>query len=290
MKLFERVLGIFRRKNDAKTNGEELAFENTNFIQEENIIAQPTYDIKGDRDLLIMNISKFESENLPSKFDRLGSEVDVHALKFSFEARNFELVEKPLNGWVSYRDLQNLLDAYLKSEGRPKLFAIAIMSHGTENDKIQFSNGETKSVYKMLEPIFTRDKLSGVPKLVICQSCRGESLIPTAMVADSAKDDQTTINGQADTLFYFATAIGNLAVRDTKDGSPFIKVFCDTFRKENNFFNMSIAINRKIAEKDFPVEIDGDVIKYKQIPVFCHSFTKSLEFENFDPSKSKKGK
>ena len=132
-----------------------------------------------------------------------------------------------------------------------------------------------------MESIFICDKLLGVPKLVICQFCRGDSLIPTAtMVADSANDNQTTINGQADTLFYFATATGNLAMRDDKNGSPFINVFCEVFRKEINVWKMSIAINRKIAEKDFRISRDGDVFEYKQIPVFCHSFTKMLIFEN----------
>ena len=272
MKLFNRVRRFFRSKKP-----DENSFEYQRLVLEEVKILQPTYDINGNRDLLIVNIAKFDNQD-----GRSGSEVDVESLKSSFGTKSFKLFKDPLNGRVTYNDFHNLLKAYIKhiqKKGTPKLLAIAIMSHGTENDKILFSDHGTKSVYKILKPIFTCDELTGVPKLVICQFCRGEFLIPTAtMVADSANDNQTTINGQADTLFYFATAIGNLAIRDDRNGSPFIKVFCEIFCKEKNVWEMSIAINRKIAEKDFRINYDGDISKYKQIPFFCHSFTKMLIF------------
>ena len=299
MKLNDRFFNFFRSRR--KTNVD--SFANIGYISEENKItkkinkekqnlhpekcSQACYDIEGERDLLIVNISKFVYEH-----DRYGSEEDVDLLRFEFQKRDFELFSNSLNGHVSYQDFQRLLDSYLKSKRKPKLFAIAIMSHGVENDYIEFSDGELRSIYQILKPIFIDEKLSGVPKLIIGQFCRGTSLISTGLnvAVDSVNDSPKTINGQADTLFYFATAKGNLATRDPKKGSPFIKEFCKIFRRENNLWNMSIAINRNIAEQVFRIDYEGDISKYFQIPVFCHTFTKNLVFEKNDPAGSEKGK
>ena len=53
---------------------------------------------------------------------------------------------------------------------------------------------------KLLESIFVDKKLRGMPKMVVTQFCRGESMLPT-MVADSVPLTETSgltkhVNGQ----------------------------------------------------------------------------------------------
>ena len=50
---------------------------------------------------------------------------------------------------------------------------------------------------KLLEDILVDDKFKGIPKMVVTQFCRGESMLPT-MGADSVSDSGLTkhVNGQ----------------------------------------------------------------------------------------------
>ena len=53
---------------------------------------------------------------------------------------------------------------------------------------------------KLLKDILVDDKFKGIPKMVVTQFCRGESMLPT-MVADSSSSTETSgltkqVNGQ----------------------------------------------------------------------------------------------
>ena len=60
---------------------------------------------------------------------------------------------------------------------------------------------------KLMEPIFNSEKLNGVPKMIITQFCRGESMISTTQF-----DSVTTskhVNGQASDSF-ISSKFGNI--------------------------------------------------------------------------------
>lgn len=254
--------------------------------------ADACYDIDGDREFLIVNISKFENH-----FDRSGSETDVDLLVFAFKRRNFNPIMEPLVGRVSYNELKNAFDSYLESEGKPKLFAVAIMTHGADNDYIEFSDGKCVSIYKVLEPLFNSSKLNGVPKLIIGQFCRGKALISTSVPdIDCIDGPKNETHKQLNTMYFFATANGTPAARSSKRGSPFIAHFCRIFQDENNIWKMSISINEKMAQEKLKIYYEGQLCELDQVS-FCNlSFTKDLIFENCDPKtpnltfQSEKGK
>ena len=61
--------------------------------------------------------------------------------------------------------------------------------------RIEFSDGSEIEMLKLLEPIFAEDVLLCVPKLIICQFCRGTLMEQTAF--DSSNSDlQSEVNGQ----------------------------------------------------------------------------------------------
>ena len=249
------------------------------------------YDIDGDREYFIVNVSKFDNH-----VDRSGSETDVNLLRWAFTRRNFHPIMEPLVGRVSYKDLENALTSYVESQGKPKLFAIAIMTHGKDNDYIEFSDGHCVSIYKVLEPLFKKSKLNGVPKLIIGQFCRGRALISTSLDIDCSDRPETETHKQLNTMYFFATANGTPAARSSTRGSPFIGHFCQSFCDENNIWKISISINKKMAQEKLQINYERQLCKLYQVPFCNHSFTKDLIFENCDPktsnltSKSEKGK
>ena len=243
--------------------------------------ADACYDIDGDRQYFIVNISKFDSH-----VDRSGSETDVELLQFAFARRNFNPIMDPLVGRVSYNDLKNAFDSYLASETKPKLFALAIMTHGKDNDFIQFSDKRCVSIYKVLEPLFNSSKLSGIPKLIIGQFCRGRALISTSSEIDSLDCPEKETNKQSDTMIFFATVKGTPAARNSKRCSPFIAHFCRVFCDENKIWKMSILINKKMTQEVIKIKYEEELCRLYQVSSCSHSFTKDLIFENCDPKTS----
>ena len=237
-----------------------------------------TYDIDGDRDLLMINISKYDSSQ-----ERIGSDKDIKSLKAAFMRRKFQLFREALDGEVKKCDVQDLIDSYIQSHRKPKLFAIVVMAHGGEHDRVQFTNGYMLSINKLLEPLFNSEKLYNVPKIIVCQFCRGVSLITTSFQLDSADKTQSHSNTQADTMFFFATAEGNPAVRHPETGSPFVNEFCRVFCSENNAFNMSLKINKKLKKQEFQVfHESGESGKHRQVSSVRQTLEKQLIFENCD--------
>ena len=59
---------------------------------------------------------------------------------------------------------------------------------------IQFSDGKAIKLLKLLEPILVSSKFRGIPKLVICQFCRGGSMNSTAIMDNRVLSD--IVSGQ----------------------------------------------------------------------------------------------
>ena len=238
------------------------------------------YDISGTKDLIIINVLKYKNGK-----PRTGSEKDVERLENAFESRDFNIAKKITTGEVLYDQVKEALKSYVKSDARPSLFAIAIMAHGDEEDRVLFSDGRLESVNKILEPIFKSPKFLGIPKLIICQFCRGNSQIYACQVdknntLDSvdSKNDKF-INALSDTVYYFATAKGNPAMRSKNDGSPFITSFCKVFQTESEFMEMSYEIHTEVAAKEF--WINGEI--YRIVPFLSQSLRKKIVFPERQP-------
>ena len=272
-----------RLRNDLYNAAQEYALglslnnlnQNSNYSSP--IITQPRdkksdyYDLSGDKDLIIINVSKYTNGK-----PRTGSEKDVERLENAFDSRDFNIARK-LIGEVYYNPVKAALKSYVKSDAKPSFLAIAIMAHGDEEDRVMFTDGYRESVNKILEPIFKSPKFLGVPKLILCQFCRGISQIYACQeyhTLDSADlKEHKYINALADTVYYFATAKGNPAMR-SKNGSPFITSFCKVFREEPDLMAVSFEVNREVADQEFCTNDDT----YRVVPVFNHSLRKRIVF------------
>ena len=186
----------------------------------------PQYDLNGERDFLIFNITKYQDE----KLNRIGSEKDEKVLEKTLRKKGFKL-RASINGEVRKKAIVNKMKQYLnklKQEKRDiKVLVIAFMAHGSNGDNIVFSDSKTCGYKSLLQMIFKCKMLRGIPKVIINQFCRGSFNMNTAFVDGfTENDDQSClINGQADLVQCFATVEGNKALRQ-KDGSPFIKELC----------------------------------------------------------------
>ena len=124
--------------------------------------------------------------------------------------------------------------------------------------RIEFSDGNEIEMLKLLESFFTEDTFLMVPKLIICQFCRG-TLIEQTGFDSSIQELQREVNGQeivmtifnpkfnpkklivtqrnypninkTDMAILYATASGNPAPRSSSSGSPFITNLCEQLKK-----------------------------------------------------------
>ena len=138
---------------------------------------------------------------------------------------------------MSKNTIVDKMDGYIneldQKKRNVKVLVIAFMAHGVDEDRIVFSDKQTCKYKTLLQPIFDCESLRGVPKIIINQFCRGEFNMNTAFadgLTNENVDRRRLINGQADLLQCFATAEGNVAVRQ-KDGSPFIKELCSLLKE-----------------------------------------------------------
>ena len=125
--------------------------------------------------------------------------------------------------------------------------------------RIEFSEGKDIKMLKLLEKFFTEDEFSTVPKLIICQFCRGTTMVATETDGTNNSDLPRKVNGQeivmeifnpkfnpkklivtkrnypnknkTDMAILYATASGNHAPRSRSSGSPFITKLCEQLQK-----------------------------------------------------------
>ena len=274
-----------RKKSYKNSSKSKQITHSSKQIESNSPTNESCYDINGDRDIIIINISDYDDGKGQPRY---GSQNDTKLLEKTFSKRNFSLF-KQLDGRVLINDVNNTFDAYLNSNRMPKIITVAVMAHGSENDNLHFSNGVAVPISKIMERLLNSPKLAGVPKLFICQFCRGTSMISTSRFCfDSSDDCNLQTNTQADIMYFFATATGNQAYRDPESGSPFIAEFCDVFIKMNKLFDMELEIKSRFKKKKFPYVHDGQNVNHHQMPFVYSSLTKNIIFESILEQKPQK--
>ena len=248
-------------------------------ISQSPIQKSDCYDLCGTKDLIIINVLKYKQrstninhEENQEHEERTGSQKDVERLEIAFCSRDFNIVRKLTNGEVFYDQVESTLKSYVDSDAKPSFFAIAIMAHGDEGDLVAFSDWKCESVNKILEPIFKSPKFLGIPKLILCQFCRGVSQKYACHALDSI-DSKKQKNALADTVQFFATAKGNPAFR-TENGSPFITSFCEKFQREPDLMKVAFEVNDEISSQEF--ENNGEI--YRVVPVLEVTLCKKIVF------------
>ena len=132
----------------------------------------------------------------------------------------------------------------------------------------------------LMEKIFDSQKLRDVPKLIICQFCRGEKEIKSSFYTDTSGSPPPKKNKQCDTMYFFATMSGTVALRCGKDGSPFIHAFCRAFVSEDNVLTMTTKINAFLSQHRFPLKHRKETGVYLQLSANTNYLLKELIFED----------
>lgn len=177
--------------------------------------------------------------DFPADERRLGADEDAHSLLSLFKQLGFKL--------YAYKNLSQekffeLLDQLLKSDEikNTECFVMALMTHGTLVDGVQFITFTDGSVVKVeeIEKRFYHEnctQLVGKPKIFIYPYCRGEisdkgvtfiNKTQTESIG-SLKRSINNISQLSDVIKCYATTAGFVAHRDVEDGSWYIQSFVD---------------------------------------------------------------
>jgi hypothetical protein len=188
-----------------------------------------SYSLDGRKCVFVVNITRFIIDG--NTKIRWGANHDQSAIETTFRNLNFDIINvgDQSSGEVRPNDITAAFQSFLNSNlDDIKLLSFVFMSHGSEGDKIQFTDGQMEKMLKILEPILIKKKLKAIPKLVITQFCRGSDMAATDMAATDQADYALSnlVNPQTDMVICYATAPGNLAIRNPNTGSYFIREIC----------------------------------------------------------------
>jgi len=190
--------------------------------------------LNGEKYILSVNIVKYNGINR----DRNGTENDERAIITTFK-KYHGFKQKPLckSGNVKQNELLQAVKKFVaNTPEKPhnlKMLTFVIMCHGNQDGWIETSDGKTIRLLKVLEPILVSPKFTGIPKLVICQFCRGNFMNSAAIMDGQPMTDR--VNGQTDMIILHATAEGNPALRNGKTGASFfIQELCQQLSRRND--------------------------------------------------------
>ncbi|XP_073838597.1 uncharacterized protein [Musca autumnalis] len=113
-----------------------------------------------------------------------------------------------------------------------KTFMLFFMSHGDSGNVIYTSDGQLHLFEQIIAPLEANESLANVEKLVVGNFCRGRIDYEYATYRDlkSIKDTQCHIQLRDRTTLMFSVPDGVASPRHPQTGSPFMEIFCETFR------------------------------------------------------------
>lgn len=217
--------------------------------------------------ILIVNISEFTP--VCGLKPRLGSRKDTEELALLFQDIGYsvEVLEDP--------DTPTLLDRLAAFAAKPEHASVdaggmVLMSHGLR-DYIYTSEGHLVSVEKLLS-YFTNKALPGLagkPKLLILQACRGRAqdfgtvntdYVVTSNIFKPADGTDAPISNSSwnslpymsDCVIAYSTLPGFVSWRSEEEGSWFIQVLLDVFRRLSDklhVIDLLAEVNRIIVEQ-----------------------------------------
>ncbi|VDD79553.1 unnamed protein product [Mesocestoides corti] len=216
--------------------------------------------------ILLVNVSKFKVGC--GLNERVGSLEDVSALQALFSDIGY-CVEVLLD--PDFRSLDSSLKAFIRSPNHNKVDAggLIVMSHGLQ-DYIYTSDGKLFAINDILN-VFTNKSLpalAGKPKFILFQACRGEEKDRGCMLTSDVTRgipspiefvDAPTKNASwkclpymSDCVIAYSTLPGFVSWRCEKQGSWFIQVLVDVFRKYASTFHvleLLTEVNRRMVEE-----------------------------------------
>ena len=224
-----------------------------------------------------------DKDNLFMTLKDLGFDVEVH------EDLTYKGIQEVLQRLYNETDHTNA-DCIL----------IAVLTHG-EKDGILYANDypyASKHLWEHFDDVSCRS-LAGKPKIFVIQACRGEEYDTGMQVKWSSPHDMTTTQHDAnhidsslpsypDVLVMHSTIEGFYSWRHTREGSWFIRSFCQILGQHcklgMDFLSCMTKVTRMVAlEFESKNPNYPDINEMKQVPCINSTLTKNLILQ---PSKN----
>ena len=220
------------------------------------------------------------NQNFPEEKDRRkGAEKDTENLKKMFNLLNiqhFSITD------LTSQQMEEEIKAFATkaADANPSVIFIAISSHGHSDHifGVEPELHDSITGTKIQELLKAYPKLTGVPKVLILQACRGDKVQERDQPAPeiTPTDDRDLVDFAViskDTLIVYPTSLNYSALRYTKTGSWMIKELCKCVEMYKNALHLT-----EILTICTYATIIGN--KDTQTCTFKSSLTKFLSFKD----------
>jgi hypothetical protein len=241
---------------------------------------------------LIINIKKYDDPNPFKLEEREWSIKDVENVKKTLEYLEFDVkqVENVSKSKIN-KHLKHIATEIDHNDF--DCFLCVVMSHGNE-DKIVTSDNKLMSFEEIMTPIKSCETLRKKPKIFFFQACRGENEIESrvdspsstnsskgAQMSDTgpstylqsniSKKIATKFENESDLLIYYSTLPNHLSWSlDKKEGTIFIKSFCDVFAKAYKNLPNNMSLSQMITKIN-------ESVYYERLQISVPEFRMSKE-------------
>nr|AAF82437.1 cysteine protease [Drosophila melanogaster] len=210
----------------------------------------------------ILNHEQFPQD---SQLNRKGSSNDVNALRKTFESLKcrVEVISNPALPDVKNKVKEWSAKRFTQDAG----FVLFILSHGDRKEKIlACDHREYHLDDDVLFPLFRNPTLSGKPKILIVQACKGP------LRADAKKMNNEPY------IKCYSCSEGYLSYRNENHGSVFIQTLCEVMDQYGLTRDFQSIFKHVKAE----VERRSTMTGSKQVPSEeSHNFDKPFYFGNY---------
>lgn len=211
---------------------------------------------------LLFNMRKFDRGWNP----RHGSEKDVSLLVTLFRELDFEVqVEENLS---SQHLTDKLKSVTCKDHSSYDCFVMFIMSHGLSG-KVVCSDGKMIRIDELRGMISECETLSGKPKLLFIDTCRGE-----------LEEDEALKH--ADFIVVYSTVDRYRSFKAINGGSVFVPSFVKVFRERKAFDDLDGILKEVIREVSRieinNIEVEDQSKTSRQVPEVNYTLSRDLYF------------
>ncbi|KAH8384561.1 hypothetical protein KR093_001028 [Drosophila rubida] len=212
-------------------------------------------------EVVIFNHEKFDNQNEY----REGSADDVKALEKTFKALKCNV--KIISNATLEEVRSNVRKLELKNFAERSALVLVLLSHGQRNDTLAARDGDYRIDDDVVFPIVRNRTLQDKPKILFVQACKGSREIG-AFKTDSAQPH----GPPSEILKCYSTYEGYVSYR-YDDGTPFIKILCDTLSKKPHVDIATIMEEVRLLVKTYT--------KDAQIPTVTTSLTTKYVFGDY---------
>ena len=248
---------------------------------------------KGDHGVaLIINNVTFEGEGTA---DRTSSNKDAERLEEVLKGLRYQVIIRENLRAVDMIEVLHEVAADIvlpKHDG----FICCILSHGNP-EGILGVDGKTVTVTELAKIINAKEcpALHGKPKIFLSVASRGSEM-PESIVPDSSnmpwplnEGEEMVADGltkalppEADFIFGFSTAEGNIAARGIYSGSQYIKALCKFIPKyasRLSLYELLLLVNHDISGNPVQFKVQGKDVTYQQMPEIRSTLRGKFYFE-----------